>query len=233
MRIRMLALTGALAASAVLTPPAMATDTTPAVPGATTTAPAPAPVSFRNSCNPAIAALPASVEGRQRVKPGATDDAFAPGLYVWHEAKGWRVRLTHNLKASDGKPQVIEVRGRITSSRPISNVRTVRLEDKQRGEWVSVQRPKRKVMDFRFVNGGFIDGINFTAGCAGRLTFIAWQITRDPATKKVVGRTPLEIRVDGTAPVTDGAVTANPRLVTTPEGGKRVVILRSAVATTS
>ena len=29
---------------------------------------------------------------------------------------------------------------------------------------VSVQRPKRKVMEFRFVNGGYIDGINFDAG---------------------------------------------------------------------
>lgn len=233
MRIRMLALSGALAASTVLIPPAMATDTSPTVPGTTNTAPATAPVKFRNTCNPAIAALPPTVEGDPTVKPGATDGSFEPGLYVWHEAKGWRVRLTHNLKTADGKPQVIEVRGRITSSRPISNVRTVRLEDKQRGEWVSVQRPKRTVMEFRFVNGGYIDGINFNAGCAGRLTFTAWQIVRDTTTKKVVGRTPLEIRIGGATPVTDEAVTANPRLVTTPEGAKRVVILRSPVATTS
>jgi hypothetical protein len=51
-----------------------------------------------------------------------------------------------------------------------------------------VQRPKRKVMDFRFVNGGYIDGINFTAGCAGRLTFRAWQVTKDAAGEPV--RTP-------------------------------------------
>ena len=67
---------------------------------------------------------------------------------------------------------------------PISNVRTVRLEDKQRGEWVSVQRPKRKVMDFRFVNGGYIDGINFNAGCAGRLGVHAWQVDREAGRSK-------------------------------------------------
>ena len=57
------------------------------------------------------------------------------------------------------------MRGRITASRPIKQrPHRSSLEDKQRGEWVSVQRPKRKVMDFRFVNGGYIDGINFNAG---------------------------------------------------------------------
>ena len=80
MRIRMLALTGALAASAVLTPPpAMATDTTPAVPGATTTAPAPAPVSFRNSCNPAIAALPARSRASRRSSRGRRMTRSRPG----------------------------------------------------------------------------------------------------------------------------------------------------------
>ena len=164
------------------------------------------------------------------MKPGALNSQFKPGLYVWHEAKGWRVRLTHNLKSADGKPQVIEVRGRITASRPISNVRTVRLEDKQRGEWVSVQRPKRRVMDFRFVNGGYIDGINFNAGCAGRLTFTAWQVTRDPSTKAVT-RTPLDVYVGaGMKQVTEAAADSNPGLVNIPEGAKRVRILRAPVA---
>jgi hypothetical protein len=234
----MMALSGALAASTLLVAPAMATDTTPADPGAPTTAPAPAPapapaaeravLTYRNSCNPAIAALPSAVEGDPAVTPGATNDVFAPGLYVWHEAKGWRVRLTHNLKTDVGTPQVIEVRGRITSSRPISNVRTVRLEDTQRGEWVSVQRPKRTVMDFRFVNGGYIDGINFNAGCAGRLTFTAWRVTKDAAGEP--SRTPLPIYVgqDITNPVSAAAPQANPGVVTT-DAATRVVIRRAPV----
>ncbi len=212
MRIRMLALSGALAASTVLIPPAMATDTTPTVPGTTTTAPAPAPVKFRNSCNPAIAALPPTVEGQ----PAAFVPGAAKGVYVWHEKAGWRLRVTHpQARDAAGKPSLIEVRGRITSSRPLSNVRTVRLEDKQRGEWVSVQRPKRKVMDFRFVNGGFIDGINFTAGCAGRLGFTVWEITKDD-TGKVV-RTPLPVFV-GSVP-TEVTGTTLPSLATNAPAG--------------
>jgi hypothetical protein len=212
----------------------MATETTPHTTPATTTTPtAPAPLKFRNTCNPTKAALPGAVEGAPGLKPGAMDTSRELALYVWHDTKGWRVRLTHNLPQVGGKRQLVEVRGRITSSRPISNVRTVRLEDKQRGEWVSVKRPKRKVMDFRFVNGGYIDGINFNAGCAGKLTFTAWQIERD-AENKVVKRTPLNIRVGkGAVPVTDPAVSANPRLVTTTEGAQRVVILRAPVLTTS
>ena len=155
-----------------------------------------APQQFRNSCNPAVAALPPTVEGKPALNPGAVDGVAELGLYIWHEAKGWRVRLTHNLPKVDvnevSKPQLVEVRGRITASRPISNVRTVRLEDKQRGEWVSVQRPKRKVMDFRFVNGGYIDGINFNAGCAGRLGFTVWQVTK---AEGGIIRTPLPIFV--------------------------------------
>jgi hypothetical protein len=231
MRIRITALSGALAASTLLAAPAMATESTPPADPTAVTQP-PAPAKFRNTCNPAIAALPASVEAVPMVKPGARNPQFTPGLYVWHEAKGWRVRLTHNLlpQVVNGvqKPQVIEVRGRITASRPISNVRTVRLEDKQRGEWVSVQRPKRKVMDFRFVNGGYIDGINFNAGCAGRLTFTAWQVTKNADGTTL--RTPLPIYVgsDIANPVTAPAPEANPGLVTT-DSAKRVVIRRAPV----
>jgi hypothetical protein len=226
MRIRIMALSGALAASTLITVPAMA-DT--ATPGPATVTATPSPATFRNTCNSAAATLPSGVEGNPTLVPGARDGVAALGLYVWHEAKGWRVRLTHNLpKGSSDRPQVVEVRGRITSSRPISKVRTVRLEDRQRGEWVSVKRPRRTVMDFRFVNGGYIDGIDFNAGCAGRLTFTAWRVERDVATNKVVGRTPLEVRVGRTREVvTDAAVSANPRLVTTPEGAARVVVLRS------
>jgi hypothetical protein len=184
-------------------------------------------VQFRNSCNPAIATLPPTVEGQ----PAAFVPGAAKGVYVWHERAGWRLRVTHpQTRDAAGRPTLIEVRGRVTSSRPISNVRTVRLEDKQRGEWVSVQRPKRKVMEFRFVNGGYIDGINFAAGCAGRVGFTVWEITKDDAGKVV--RTPLPVFVGAAA--TAVTSTTVPALVTNPPAGvARVVILRSPVATTS
>jgi hypothetical protein len=230
-RIRILAVSGALAASTLVSAPAMADTTTPTDPAPVTAAPAPA--KFRNSCNPAVAALPPTVEGKPALNPGAVDRVAPLGLYVWHEAKGWRVRLTHNLPKVDVngvlKPQLVEVRGRITASRPISNVRTVRLEDKQRGEWVSVQRPKRKVMDFRFVNGGYIDGIDFNAGCAGRLGFSVWQVTKVEG--KIVRR-PLPVYVGRTpSPV---STTSSPALATNaPVDVSRVVILRSPAAAAS
>ncbi len=122
--------------------------------------------------------------------------------------------------------------GRITSTRKLSNVRTIQLEDKQRGEWV---KTKNKVMEFRFINGGFIDGINFNASCSGRLGFTVWEVTRDAATGKPVRdangkvvRTRLPIYV-GTTPtlVSD---TTDPALATNaPKDVSRVVILRTPV----
>ena len=181
---------------------------------------------FRNSCNPAKATLPASVEGA----PASFGPGAATGLYVWHTQKGWRVRLTHNIARTDpAKPVLIEVRGRITSTRALTGVRTIRLEDKQAGEWVSVHRPKRKVMEFRFVNGGFVDGINFRAGCSGKLTFVAWQVTRDATTGQVTGRTPIPVLV-GSAPTlvaADGSTT--PGLDATRTDVSAFTILRAPV----
>ena len=69
-----------------------------------------------------------------------------------------------------------------------------------------MQRPSRKVMEFRFVNGGFIDGINFTAGCSGKLGFTVWEVTRDATGHGKVVRTPLPIYV-GSAPTLVTATT--------------------------
>ena len=91
-----------------------------------------------------------------------------------------------------------------------------------------MQRPKRKVMDFRFVNGGYIDGINFNAGCAGRLTFTAWQVTKGAAGEPVRMPLPIYVGSDITNPVTAAAPEANPGLVST-DAAKRVVIRRAPV----
>lgn len=224
MRIRIMALSTALAASTLLAAPAMADETTTSDPApVTTTAPQPTPLKYRNTCRAKIAALPTTVQGPATVKPGS-----AKGVYIWHEKAGWRVRVTHDLPRVDvSKPQLIEVRGRITSTRTFAKVRTIRLEDKQRGEWVSVKRPSRKVMDFRFVNGGFIDGINFTAGCSGKLSFTVWEVTKDATTGKAV-RTALPIYV-GSVPtlVTTGT---DPALAASPVDVARVVIRRTPVS---
>ena len=91
-----------------------------------------------------------------------------------------------------------------------------------------MQRPNRKVMDFRFVNGGFIDGINFNAGCSGRLGFTVWEVTKDAVTGKL-SCAPRCRSSSGSAidPVTDTTV---PALATNaPADVSRVVILRTPV----
>jgi hypothetical protein len=178
---------------------------------------------YLNSCSPSRAALPASVIGDPKVKPGRTSNT-AKGLYVWKDAKGWKVRLTHNLKSAAGKASRIEVRGRITTTKPITAVRLVRLEDKQRGEWVAVRRPQRRVLDFRFVNYGGIDGINFAAGCSGKVTFTVWQVTR--ANGKVT-RTPLPVFVG--AARTQLTTATVPALAAKPANVSRFTVLRTPV----
>lgn len=217
----------ALAGSMLAMPAAVATAA-PATTGAAGThavaAHKKAPKPYRNTCSAKKAALPASVKGDPKVGPGRTTGA-AKGLYVWNDGKGWKVRLTHNLPPVAGKATTIEVRGRITATRPITKVRLVRLEDKQRGEWVSVKRPKRKSLDFRFVNGGYIDGINFSAGCAGKVTFTVWQVTK--ANGKVT-RTPLPVFVG--AAKTQLTTSTVPALATTPTDVSRFTVLRRPVS---
>ncbi|MGB8021988.1 MAG: hypothetical protein WCF04_12225 [Candidatus Nanopelagicales bacterium] len=200
---------------------ALASATVAAPASATTTAPTPPP--YRNSCNKDVAALPASVQG----KPASFKAGSALGVYVWHEARGWRIRVTHNLpKTAAGKSQRIEVRGRVVASRPISKVRLVRLEDRQRGEWVAVQRPKRKVLDARFVNVGGVDGVDFAAGCAGKLTFQFWQITRNA--DGTVKRTSIPVFVG--SKMTPLTATTVPGLDTTVTDRAKFVVLRTPVS---
>jgi hypothetical protein len=227
MRIRIIALSGAMAASMALAGPALATETVPATGSPNPTlvgAPAAAPseAAFRNTCRARIATLPSTVEGQ----PAGLVPGSQKGVYVWHEKAGWRVRVTHPQTRTDGRADLIEVRGRITSTRRLTNVQTIRLEDKQRGEWVTVKRPGRKVLEFRFVNGGFIDGVNFAAGCSGRIGFTVWEVTRG-ADGKVV-RTPMPVFVGATP--TEVTATSTPALAANaPSGTSRVVILRAPV----
>ena len=232
MRIRIIALSGALAASTLLAAPAMADEPAPTPDPAAAVAPAPAQTQaklrFRNSCKPRIATLPAAVEGL----PTAYQPGAPKGLYIWHEQAGWRVRLTHpGGRTTENKPNLIEVWGRITSTRKLSNVRTIQLEDKQRGEWV---KTKNKVMEFRFINGGFIDGINFNASCSGRLGFTVWEVTRGADGKPVrdangkVVRTRLPIYV-GSAPTLVSDTTVPALAANAPADVSRVVILRTPV----
>jgi hypothetical protein len=229
MRLPITALSGVIAATTVLAGPALAVQAAPAAGAAhptvavATLTHTPTKATFRNTCRTKVATLPSTVQGR----PAAFRPGSAKGVYIWHEKAGWRLRVTHPRTVTNGKADLIEVRGRITSTRKLTRVQTVRLEAKQRGEWVSVQRPSRKVLEFRFVNGGFVDGVDFAAGCSGRLGFTVWEVTR--AANGMVVRTPMPVFLGSTAmPVT---TTSTPALATgAPAGVSRVIVLRTPVS---
>lgn len=194
-------------ALAVAVLPAEAAHATPAEP-------------YRNTCNPARASLPASVVGQ----PSAFGPGSPTGAYVWHDGTGWKLRVSHNQLSSSGTNGVIEVGGRIAASRPLARVRAVQLEPQQAGEWVAVQRPKRKVLTFRFVNGGYVDGINFQAGCAGRVNVNVWQVVRTTAGNV---RQPLPVFVGAAATPVEQAGD----IVRTPAtDATRITILRRPVS---
>lgn len=110
---------------------------------APTTAPCPT-----GTWSPTAAGRPATLA------PGA-----ATGMYLWHDADGWHLRVTH-----PGTSRMV-VTGTIDSTGPLEGV-TRALESNDRVRFTHV---KGKVT-FRFENRGRIDGIDFRVGCSNRFT---------------------------------------------------------------
>lgn len=174
---------------------------------------------FRNTCRPTRATLPPAVEGA----PASFGPGAPLGAYVWHEPAGWRLRVSHP-QATDGTRSVVEVGGRVTTSKRVVGLRTYRLEPAQAGEWVALQRPGRKVVRFRFVNGGWVDGFNWRAGCAGRVVINVWQVIREGGQSK---RVPLPVFLGANAvPAAQAGVLVD----ATATSSTRLVILRSPVS---
>jgi len=82
----------------------------------------------------------------------------AAGDYLWHDANGWHLRVTHR-----GTTRFVFT-GRIVSSAPMTAT-PVRLE---RGDWITLSAD-RLTLTYRFANYGGIDGINFRTDCARSL----------------------------------------------------------------
>lgn len=99
---------------------------------------------------------PASVQG----VPTLWHANGAAGDYMWHDARGWHLRVTHR-----GTGRVVFT-GRIVSSAPMTAT-GIRLEA---GDSIALSAD-RLTLTYRFVNHGAIDGINFRTDCARRLTF--------------------------------------------------------------
>ena len=119
------------------------------------------------------AQLPAWVEGQ----PAHVHARAATGDYLWHDAGGWHLRVTHPTKKR------LVFTGRITASSPITFAR-VRDESHDRTALSS----DGKTLTFRFVNYGGIDGVDFTDACATTTTFaLAVNGHRAPLDRLYVG----------------------------------------------
>jgi len=100
---------------------------------------------------------PASVQG----VPTAWHAGGAAGDYVWHDATGWHLRVTHR-----GTGKVV-FSGKIVASAPITSAVAVRLEG---SDSIALSADKL-TLTYRFTNYGKIDGLNFRTDCARRVSF--------------------------------------------------------------
>jgi hypothetical protein len=114
---------------------------------ATTTAP--------TTCTPSrVDHWPASVQGR----PHGLDAGDRGGVYVWHDAAGWHVRVTHR------NDHLRLYTGTISTT---GELRFQRVAD-ERGDRVRVG-PDHHTLTFAFTNYGRIDGVDFQTACAPSL----------------------------------------------------------------
>jgi hypothetical protein len=82
------------------------------------------------------------------------------GDYIWHDAYGWHLRVTH---ASSTRAVFT---GRIVSTAPMTAT-AIRLEG---GDMMALSADKL-TLTYRFYNYGRVDGIDFKTACARRVTF--------------------------------------------------------------
>lgn len=99
---------------------------------------------------------PASVQG----KPSVYQAGARAGDYLWHDSRGWHLRVT---KVTSAKAVFS---GRIRSDKPLS-VAGVALE---LGDTFTLSADKLTIT-YRFANYGHIDGLDFRTACANRLGF--------------------------------------------------------------
>ncbi len=99
-------------------------------------------------------AWPATVQGAPAVHAGS-----AAGDYLWHDATGWHLRVTHANSLKVG------FSGTIRANKPLT-VRGYKLET---GDTFTVSADRLSVT-YRFANDGGLDGLDFTTACATRLS---------------------------------------------------------------
>jgi hypothetical protein len=99
------------------------------------------------------------------------------GDYIWHDSTGWHFRVTHATSSR------LVFTGRIVSSAPLDAV-PVKLE----GRDTVALSADRRVITYRLINYGHVDGFNFRTACATSLTFYgAAAGTKLPITRIWIG----------------------------------------------
>lgn len=124
---------------------------------------------------------PASVQGR----PTILHSGGPAGDYIWHDAAGWHLRVTHATRIR----RVFT--GRIVASAPMA-VTPFRTEA---GDTIGLSADKLTIT-YRFINYGHVDGLDFRTACAHRVSFSgSMSGTRLPTSRIWIGyrnRHPLE-----------------------------------------
>lgn len=142
-------------------PPPVVTSTTTSVPGATTTStttpvglPVPQAPSAAPEDNCVQGAWPQAVQGRP-----ATFQVGDDGVYLWHDPDGgWALRATHS-----GPHNRVIIAGTLhTTDGRFVLVHRVRVEG---NDVVAVSANHRTIL-FRFVNYGWVDGLDFATHCS-------------------------------------------------------------------
>jgi hypothetical protein len=97
---------------------------------------------------------------RVQGKPATLVVGARAGDYIWHNANGWHLRVTHPGTAG------VVFSGRIVSNKPVS-VAGVRLDA---GDTIAISGDL-KTVTYRFINHGGVDGLDLRTACATRLAF--------------------------------------------------------------
>ena len=119
---------------------------------------------------------PASVQGQ----PTLLHAGGPAGDYIWHDANGWHLRVTH-----PGSARRVFA-GRIHASAPM----TVHAFRTERGDTISLSADKMTI-SYVFHNYGHIDGLDFKTDCARAVTFsgsaAGTRLTKLPVSRIWIG----------------------------------------------
>jgi hypothetical protein len=100
---------------------------------------------------------PAWTQGR----PAGINPNTAAGVYMWHDANGWHIRVTHHTDS------LRTFSGQLITNGTFANLGAVQLEP---GDTLGESANKHTI-SFLFTNYGHIDGLDFMTHCATSIQF--------------------------------------------------------------